>query len=133
MSGKHDKLQYQCFMYLWNERPELRYLFWSTFNDIKLVEKLLGAMMGVKLTSKVRMAILSTMKTLGMVKGILDFMFYYKNVLYVMDFKVGADRLSKEQNAFIKAIEEQGGVGMEIRSLEKFKEITDKIIKNEDL
>lgn len=61
------------------------------------------------------------MKSLGLVKGVLDFEFYYAGTLYVFDFKVGKDKLSKEQKEYIKAIEKQEGQGFEIRSLEEFK------------
>ena len=63
------------------------------------------------------------MKSLGMVKGVLDFIFYYKKVLHVIDFKVGTDSLSKEQKTFIEQIEDQGGKGYEVRSLDEFKKI----------
>ena len=85
----HDKLQQQCFVFMWNTYPKLRQLFWCTFNDIKHVEKIIGALMKIKLSAKVRSIILSKMKSIGMVKGVVDFMFYYNRVLYVMDFKVG--------------------------------------------
>lgn len=119
----HDKLQYECFVWLWNNYPNLRQLFWGTFNDIKQVEKIVGAIMKIKFSQTIRRIILSNMKSLGMVKGVLDFMFYYDGVLHVMDFKVGNDRLSPEQKEFIKQIETQGGKGYEIRSLDEFKQI----------
>lgn len=118
----HDKLQYNCFTWLWNNHQELRQLFWGTFNDIKQVEKIIGSV-GNK-----RQIILSHMKSLGMVKGILDFMFYYKGVLHVMDFKVGKDKLSKEQKTFITQVESQGGKGYEVRSFEEFQKIILNII-----
>ena len=48
-------------------------------------------------------------------------------VSYVFDFKVGKDRLSKEQIEYIAAIEKQGGKGYVIRELDEFKEIINKI------
>lgn len=126
----HDQLQSACFVWLWNTRPDLRGTFWGTFNDIKQVEKLIGALMKIKLSDTVRRAILSKMKGLGMVKGLVDFIFYYKGVLYVMDFKIGPDKLSPEQKDFIKAIETQGGRGMEIRDLEQFKNIIYEVVNN---
>ena len=117
MKYTHDRLQYECFNWMWNEHPELRQLFFGTFNDIKQVEKITG-----NLKDK-RRIILSHMKSLGMVKGVLDFIFYYKKVLHVIDFKVGTDSLSKEQKTFIEQIEDQGGKGYEVRSLDEFKKI----------
>lgn len=118
----HDKLQYMCFTWLWNEHPELRQLFFGTFNDIKQVEKITGNL------KEKRKIILSHMKSLGMVKGVLDFMFYFCGVLHVIDFKVGSDKLSKEQKTFIAQIESQGGKGYEVRSLDEFKKIIYDII-----
>ncbi len=121
----HDQLQYQCVTFLWNNYPELRGLAFGTFNDIKQVEKITGPLGNHK-----RRIILSKMKSLGMIKGALDFMFYYKGVLHVMDFKVGKDRLSPEQKQFIKMIESQGGKGCEIRSLEEFQNMLNNILQN---
>lgn len=119
----HDRLQFEAFCWFWNTRPEMRQLFWSTFNDLKQVEKIIG-----NIGNEKRRIILSHMKSLGMVKGVLDFMFYYQGVLHVIDFKVGDDKLSKEQKTFIKQIESQGGKGYEIRTLEEFKSLIEKII-----
>lgn len=120
----HDQLQHKCFDWLWNAHPELRRLFWGTFNDIKTVEAIIG-----NIGNKRRSIILSKMKSLGMVKGIVDFMFYYNNTLHVMDFKVEGDRLSEEQKDHIAQVEKQGGKGYEIRSLEEFQEIILRIVK----
>jgi ATP-dependent exoDNAse (exonuclease V) beta subunit len=111
-------------MWMWNEKPELRYLFFSTFNDLKQVEKIIG-----NIGNKKRRIILAHMKSLGMVKGVLDFIFYYNNVLHVIDFKVGSDSLSKEQKEFIAQVERQGGKSYEIRTLEEFQKVVEKIIK----
>ena len=120
---KHDQLQNACHIWMWNNHPELRQLFSGTFNDIKTVEKRLGP-----LPSRVRIIILSKMKSLGMAKGILDYQFYYAGVFHILDFKVGKDKLSPEQKLTIKRVEEQGGKGYEIRSLEQFQLIIKKII-----
>lgn len=125
----HDRLHMDCFMWLWNNFPELRMTHWGIFNDIKIPEKIIGAMLKVRLTSRVRAAVLSMMKSLGMVKGVLDFMFYHNGVLHVMDFKVKNDRLKPEQLKFIAQIEAQGGKGYEIRSLEQFQGIINNILK----
>lgn len=119
----HDQLQYSCFSWLWNEHPELRKTFWGSFSDIKQVEAIIGNIGNDK-----RRIILSKMKSLGMVKGILDFVFYHKSVLYVMDFKVGSDRLSEDQLEFIRMIELNGGKGYEVKSLEGFKSLINGII-----
>ena len=122
----HDQLQFKCFQWFWNSYPGLRMTFWGIFNDIKQVEKITGP-----ISAKKRIIILSKMKSLGMVKGVLDLMFYHRNTLYVMDCKVGKDKLSKEQKEFIKAIEAQGGKGFKFSTLEEFQGIILNILQND--
>lgn len=124
----HDKLQSECHVWMWNNYPELRYLFHSNFNDIKIVEKIIGGIMRVKISSRARMAAISAMKSLGMVKGVMDWQFYYNNTLYVIDFKTGTDRLTKEQKQYRDAIIAQGGKFYEVRGVEEFKKIISEII-----
>ncbi|MCK9180069.1 MAG: hypothetical protein M0P15_04380 [Bacteroides sp.] len=117
MAKLHEALQRKCFLWLWNEHPELRYLCFSTTNNLT-----------TQLSpdkARIRMA---QMKSTGTVKGTTDLVFYYKGCLYGFDMKVGKDKLRKEQKEFIAAITAQGGCGMEIRSLEQFKEVIEKII-----
>jgi len=68
------------------------------------------------------------LKSIGLVKGIMDLEFYYNKVLYVFDIKMPGDRLSKQQLEFIAAIEKQGGKGYEIRSFEEFKQLIEGIL-----
>lgn len=68
------------------------------------------------------------MKSLGMVKGVLDFVFFYKGALYVIDFKVGSDRLSPEQKDHSAKVKEQGGWAYECSTLEDFQKIINDII-----
>jgi len=67
-------------------------------------------------------------KATGMIKGVLDLLFYYHGTLYAFDVKVGKDKLSNAQLAWIAKIEVQGGKCYEIRSLEQFQEIIIEII-----
>ena len=71
---------------------------------------------------------MARLKSMGHVKGVLDYEVYYKGCLHVFDFKVGKDKLSPEQKAHISAIESQGGKGYEIRSLEQFQKIIENIL-----
>jgi len=117
--NEHNRLQCACFQEIWNNHPELRYLCFTTTNN--LTSQLPPAQ------ARIRMA---QMKGMGMVKGTTDLVFYYAGRLWGFDMKVGNDRLSKEQKEFISAITAQGGGGMEIRSLEQFKAEVEKIIHN---
>jgi len=115
-SLKHNQLQYQCHQWLWNEHPELRYLSHANINNLTTETP----------DARFKMA---KLKSIGLVKGVLDYELYYRKTLYVFDFKVGHDKLSKEQKEFINKIEENGGKAYEIRDLETFKEIIWKILK----
>jgi len=114
----HDKLQSDCFMWIWNEKPELRYLCFTTRNNLTSQEG--------DLQSKIKMG---QMKAMGMVKGTTDLIFYWCGRLYGFDIKIDKDRLSKEQKEFISALRAQGGGGCEIRSLEQFQAEIENIIK----
>lgn len=115
----HDRLQRDCFMWIWNEKPELRYLCFTTRNNLT-----------TQLSDKESQIKMAQMKSMGMVRGTTDLVFFYAGRLYGMDMKVGADKLSKEQLEFIGALEANGGAGCEIRSLEQFKSEIDSIINN---
>lgn len=119
MATLHDKLQSECFMYLWNEKPELRYLCFTTRNNLTSQEG--------DLQSKIKMG---QMKAMGTVKGTTDLVFYFAGRLYGFDMKVGKDKLSKEQLEFISQLKANGGAGGEIRSLEQFKTELNSILSN---
>lgn len=112
----HDKLQYLSHSWLWNEHPELRYLAHANFNNLTS-------------QNKDAIKIMARMKSIGLVRGVLDYEFYYRGVLHAFDFKIGSDKLSKHQKEYINAIESQGGKGHEIRSLEQFQEVIKDILK----
>lgn len=121
MGLEHSRLQSKCFLWMWNEHPELRYLCFSVNNNLTTET----------VDARRQMAML---KSLGVVKGVLDLLFYYKGRLYAFDIKVGKDRLKPEQIEFIQAIKEQGGYGCEIRSFEEFKEKIESILcQNADM
>jgi len=117
MSKKHDRLQFECHAWLWNTYPETRYLAHANFNTLSSQDKnAIGTM--------------ARLKSIGLVAGVLDYEFYWKGKLYVFDMKVGRDKLSQKQKNFIAKIQEHGGEGFEIRSLEEFQAIIDRVINS---
>ena len=116
----HNRLQAKIFTWIWNEHPELRYLCFSVTNNLTTETEDARRKMG-------------QLKSLGVVKGVLDLIFYYKGRMYAFDIKVGRDKLSPEQKEFIAAITKQGGYGCEIRSLEEFKEKIGRILREDSL
>lgn len=114
---KHNALQSACHVWFWNTFPELRGLFHANFNNLSTETGDAARQM-------------ARLKSLGLVAGVLDYEFYYRGVLHVFDFKVGADSLKPAQLDYIHKIEEQGGRGYEIRSIEKFMAIILDILNN---
>ena len=119
----HSRLQSAVFLWMWNEHPELRYLCFRTMNNLTTQ---------IADPNKAK-AVMAVQRSMGMVKGTTDLVFYYAGRLYAFDIKVGKDRLKPEQVEFISAIKAQGGYGCEIRSLEQFKDIISRIVNGEEL
>ena len=119
----HDQLQSKCYLWIHNEHPELRYLCFRTMNNLTTQ---------IADPNKAK-AVMAVQRSMGMVKGTTDLVFYYAGRLYAFDIKVGKDRLKPEQVEFISAIKSQGGYGCEIRSLEQFKDVIRRIVNGEEL
>lgn len=69
---------------------------------------------------------------IGVVKGVLDLIFFWHGTLYAFDIKLEAtgDSLKKEQREFICQVERHAGRCFEIATLEQFKEIFDGLINH---
>lgn len=122
MANNHEKLQSQCHIFLHNEHPETRGLAHANFNGLPLV-------LEGKLPLSLKLKIMSALKAVGLVKGVLDYEFYWSGRLFAFDFKVGTDKLSKEQLEYGAKLVEQGGAFCEIRSLEQFQLEIENILK----
>ena len=105
----HNQLQAACYKYFRETYPEYRHLLFSVNNNLTNYGGNARQRMGILLS-------------LGVHKGVTDFILYFGGKMYGMDIKIGYDKLSPEQVEFIDAIREQGGDGFEIRSLEFFSE-----------
>lgn len=70
---------------------------------------------------------ISQRKAVGVLSGVTDLVIYRNGILYMMDVKIGRDKLSDNQKLFIKAIERQGGEFREINSIEQGFEFIDYI------
>jgi hypothetical protein len=116
----HDQLQKSCFDFLWNYYPETRRCCWHTPNEQRPFP---GE------SKKAHMIRLTQAKSIGVLKGVVDLVLYFKGVLYLFDIKVGNDRLSEDQLKFIAAIEAQGGKFFEVNDFESFKKFCELNIK----
>lgn len=115
----HDQLQKLCFDFLWNTYPLTRRTFWHTPNEQRRYP---GE------TAHHHMVRLSQAKSIGVLKGVVDLVWYWGGALHTFDVKLGTDRLSEDQLKFIAAITDQGGTFHEINSLDQFKEIVELIL-----
>lgn len=119
----HNKLQQQCWQYLWNYFPDSRYLCWHTKNeDIPHKSE----------TKQQYIIRRSQDKAIGLLPGVYDLVFYRQGVLHIFDIKVGRDKLSEEQIRFRDQIVSQGGKDYEIRTLDEFKQIISSIYGKEE-
>lgn len=107
-----EKLQQECFLWYWNERPETRRLIFAVPNGEK--------------RSKVTA---NKLKGTGVISGVSDLVFIWKGKVYLFELKVGSNTLSPNQKLFRDITTEHGAVFYEIRSVEQFKVIFDQIIQ----
>lgn len=112
----HNQLQSACHLWLWNSFPDLRYLSHANINNLTTETP----------DARIQMA---KLKAIGLVGGVFDYEFYYHEVLYTFDFKVGVDKLRPDQLAYKAQIERHGGKCYEIRTVEEFQKIIGGIVR----
>lgn len=105
----HDQLQAECYQWFYNTYPEQRGLMHANNNNS--LNKIQG----------------NQKKALGVLKGALDLEYFIKGKLYFFDIKVGKDKFSQAQHEFIAQVTAEGAKCYEIRSLEQFQAIIQKI------
>lgn len=115
----HDRLQAQCFQYVWETYPQTRKLFFAALNEIPRAR---GE------SAKDHMLRVQAAKACGLVKGVFDLLFYWQGALYAFDIKVGNDRPSTDQILFSAELCTQGGAGWYIDDFFQFKKIFDQIM-----
>jgi hypothetical protein len=113
------QLQAQCYQWAYGTYPQIRGLLWHVPNETKPFPG------EPKHDYYIR---LNKMKAAGLVKGVSDLHFYWRNRLYCFELKVDYNKESTEQIAFGARIQMEGGYYDSIRTLEQFKAIFTKII-----
>lgn len=113
----HNQLQSKCFLWFYNEHPDLRPLLFAVNNNLTSQD----------VDARAKM---SQLKSLGVQSGTTDLIFYYKGVLYAMDIKMPDDKFKPSQIEFVKAVSANGGQGIEIRTFEQFKSLIYDILKD---
>jgi hypothetical protein len=142
----HDGIQQKVYEYIWNNYPQARRCFWHTPNELtpdtfvqmavkaelaKDTKKFLPQWIKNILFSWQQNFVikLSKRKSIGVLAGVTDLVLYWKGTLYMMDIKIGRDCLSEAQIKFIAANVAQGGVFMEIGSVEQGQIFVDSIFR----
>lgn len=110
----HDRLLSECFLYTWNNFPATQRLLFHPNNEARPYR-------GEKKEDYIKR--LSLNFSIGVVAGVCDLIFYWKNRLHVFDIKIDKDRLSNEQIDFMNKTIANGGTAHTIISLEQFKNI----------
>lgn len=113
MNHEEDRMQAECFQWLWNNYPETRYSFFHVPN-----ESIGGARYGV------------IQKAKGVVPGVSDNFWFWKKCVYIFEFKVDGGSLSDNQKLFISKMKENGFDVEVIWSTEEFKKRVIEILNN---
>lgn len=108
-----DQLQATCWQWAWNFYPITRRCLWAVPNG-----------------GSRNKAEACKFQATGVLPGVWDMHFFWKGNFYIFEFKVGTNTLSKPQEAWGKAMGDQGAIGWEIRTFESFKTIFEKILNN---
>jgi len=119
--SEHDKLQQKCWLLAWNKYPETRYCLFHVPNELRPYKG------ESKLAHVIR---IQQARGVGLLAGVLDFIFHWNNRMYILDIKVGKDSLSDAQKKFIETTERNGGKFLgEISDLDQFEQILVSIIR----
>jgi hypothetical protein len=104
------RLQQECFMWCWNERPETRGLLCYNLGNSK------NRIDGNQNRSK------------GLIKGRADFSFYWSGKAYFIEMKTAGGRQHEEQKKWQAVVEKHGFSYLLCRDRKNFMEIIDGII-----
>lgn len=148
--GKADeaKLQSQCVIWLWNNFPETRGLFFAVENEgSRLSSKLIkDAMLYIqenvtrpasvinKCREVVNMCIKGNpvagaqAKSMGVTTGVSDCLFMWNKTVYCFEFKTEIGRQSDKQIEWQKTVEKNNYQYFIIRNFDNFQKIINEII-----
>lgn len=113
--NEEAKLQASCFLYLWNEHPETRGLYFATFNEssVRYLSKKEQEIQGAQRNAR------------GLVAGVADSLLWLPRGRFhgaAIEFKTEIGRQSPHQAWWQGRVEDAGYFYAVIRSLDEFKE-----------
>lgn len=107
-----SKLQSDCFIWAWNERPETRNLLCYNLNNSR--NRVDGA----------------RNKSLGLISGRSDMVLYWRGRAVMLEFKQPKGGYqSKAQQNWQKIVERHGFEYHLVRSMDQFQKIIDEVIR----
>lgn len=116
----HDQLQAKCFQWAHNTFPIIRGQLFAVQNEVPPHP-------GESKQSHLRR--ISHYKSIGLLSGALDLLLLCPGAPYGFDAKVGKDKISDRQLAFIGMLTLLGGCGYEFRDESTFQRIFTSIIR----
>lgn len=108
-----DQLQAQFFQYVWNYYPQLRRCLWAVPNGG--YRNKLEAM---------------KLKATGTLAGVWDLHLFYKKQFYIIETKVGKNKLSKAQEEWRDVMVKQGAKQYIYTSLDEGIQIIEEILSS---
>jgi hypothetical protein len=145
----HDRLQQEFILYVHNKYPETRGTCFHVPNEMRIISKEILISLFISLLryfklfirseqleaycnaldlTPYRIQALSRGKSIGVLPGVLDILWYWNGRLIAIDVKVGKDKLSPSQLSFIAAIEKQGGKAYILSTIEQIPLIAKEVI-----
>lgn len=112
MNKKESQIQSECVIWLWNNIPETRGLFFSVTNNSEHVVRALQR------------------RGLGLVSGVSDCLFMWKGETYCFEFKTPNGKQSDKQKWWESRVTEHGFIYFIVRSFDEFRDIILGIIRN---
>lgn len=120
--NEEAKLQAECFKWIWNEKPETRYLFFSTFNEN--TQSKYESLQQQKVSGALR-------KARGLIAGVSDSIMLLPRGRYhflCIEYKTKTGVQNEHQIMWQAEVERVGGCYNVIRSLEDFKDVINRYL-----
>jgi hypothetical protein len=112
MAGLSEaQLQSQCVIWMRNEKPETRGLFFAITNNSENIGRAMQR------------------KSMGLIPGVADTCFLWRGEAYFIEFKTPEGNQSPEQKQWQKTIEKHGIEYYIVRSFEQFKNLIENVQK----
>lgn len=105
------QIQSECVIWMWNENPETRGLFFAITNNSENIGRAMQR------------------KSLGLIPGVADTCFLWDRIAYFFEFKTETGRQSVQQKEWERKVKDQNFDYFIIRSVDEFKKIITQILE----